>query len=79
MTVPRMKRITASSEQELEARLSAGSDCPDEVMIVIGTGRAAAGELTRDCVRRVLERSGWQVGRRYTLYGNRVGQVACRA
>ena len=77
MSMPKLKRIKVSSEEELRSRLATGPG--DAVMIVTCNKTSRDKHVSNEQVSGVLGELGWSLGRRYTLSGNLVGHVARRA
>ena len=75
MTIPNLKRIKVSSEQELRTWLSKNSERQQEVMIVNCNKKSRDKHISSDQVRDAVGESGWNAGRSFTLDGNLVGHV----
>lgn len=75
MTIPNLKWIKVSSEQELRTWLSKNSKRQQEVTIVTSNKKSRNKHISSDQIRGAVGESGWQAGRSYTLDGNLVGHV----
>ena len=75
MTMPKMKRIRVSTDQELRNVLAKKSGASQEVMIVTGNAKSRENHISSERVRQVAQESGWQPGPSYSLSGNLLGHV----
>ncbi|MCK0168797.1 hypothetical protein MWU52_14655 [Jannaschia sp. S6380] len=75
MTVPRLKRVKVSSEQELRTWLAKNADGTQSVMVVTCDRNSRDKFVGSDQVRAAAAAHGWAAGRSYTLRGNLVGHV----
>ena len=75
MTIPKLKRIKVSTEQELRTWLSKKGAQPNQVMIVTCNAKSKDKHISSAAVRSVMSDSGWICDRSYTLDGNLMGHV----
>jgi hypothetical protein len=78
MTVPRLKRIRVSSEQELDNWLAKNSEMGEVLLVTCGK-KSLEKFISSEQVRATLGLHGWTAGSSYTLKGNLVGHVAKNA
>jgi len=77
MTLPRLKRMRVSTEQELRNWISKNHlQDIEEVLIVTCSKKSPKKYVSSAQVRDVLREKGWTVSRSYTLEGSLVGHVA---
>ncbi|WP_298857940.1 hypothetical protein [uncultured Sulfitobacter sp.] len=76
MTIPKLKRVKVSSEQELRNWLAKNSKHGQEVIIVTCNKKSPDKHISSDQVRNAFGELGWASDRSYTLDGNLVGHVA---
>lgn len=76
MTIPVLKRIKVSTEEDLRTWLGKHSGYPRDVMIVTCSKTSRNSYLGSAQVRDIVRRSGWTAGRSYTLDGDLMGHVA---
>lgn len=76
MTIPNLKRIKVSSEQEIRNWLAKNPEYKQDVMIVTCNKKSRDKFVSNEQVRNTLSEQGWSAGQSYTLKGNLVGHVA---
>ena len=75
MSIPKLKRIRVSSEQDLRNWLVRNSDQSQEVMIVTCNKGSRDKHVSRELVLDQASQNGWEAARSYTLDGGLVGHV----
>ena len=75
MSVPNLKRVSVSSEQELAGWLARQPGAAGPVMLVTRARASHRNHVSREQVGRVLADHGWTAGPRYTLNGDLLGHV----
>ncbi|WP_368187963.1 hypothetical protein [Aestuariibius sp. HNIBRBA575] len=75
MTIPKLKRIKVSTEQDLKNWVGQNPNLTQDVMIVTCNKTSRSRYLCNDQIDAVLQSHNWQTTRRYTLNGNLVGHV----
>ena len=76
MTIPKLKRVKVSSEQELRSWLAKNGGVAQHVMIVTCNKTSPDKYIRSEDVRRALLEQGWTAGQSFTLSGNLTGHVA---
>lgn len=79
MSIPNLKRIKVSSEQELRNWLAKHPDQEQSIMLVTCNKKSRDKHVSREQVRDALVEHGWADGPRYTLKGNLIGHVISHA
>lgn len=75
MEIPKLKRVTVSSERELNAWLAGQSAATGAHMLVTHCNPSSPKHVSRAQVRDALCAHGWCAGRRFTLTKSLVGHV----
>lgn len=75
MTIPNLKRLKISSEQELRFWLSKQAGQVQSVMVVTYSEASHDRYVSRAQVAEALDAHGWVSGFSYTLNGNLLGHV----
>jgi hypothetical protein len=75
MSIPNLKRVKVSSEQELKSWLSKKSNQKQSVMLVTCNKKSKDKHISHEQVDDALTAYGWIATRRYTLNGNLLGHV----
>ena len=78
MSIPKLKRIKVSSEQQIRNWLAKNASQTGPVMLVTCNRISRTKHVARDAVQRALPDHGWTEGRAYTLKGNLDGRVIRR-
>lgn len=79
MKTPNLKRISISSEQELDIWLASHSDQSQSVMLVTHTKPSHRNYVSGEQVREALAAHGWIAGPRYTLNADLLGHVIAKS
>ena len=79
MSIPTLKRINISSEQELRIWLEKHVYQAEDVMLVTHTKEAHRKYVGVEQVHTALATYGWVAGRRYTLNGDLLGHVITKS
>jgi len=73
--IPSLKRLTISSQGQLESWLAKHSGGAQSVMLVTHANASHPDYVGREHVAEALAVHGWQAGRRYTLNADLLGHV----
>lgn len=79
MTLPSLKHVRISSQQELRNWIEKNSNLNGEFMIVTYSKKSPKKHVRTVQVRDTLERTGWSLSRSFTLNGDLVGHVVSSA
>lgn len=75
MDIPKLKRITVTSDADLRAWLARHRTSGESVMLVTRARRGSPNHVSRAEVGAALAAQGWVAGPRYTLNGSLIGHV----
>ena len=79
MGIPKLKRITINSEQELDVWLARNSSQEESIMVVTHTNASHRKFVSHEQVGHVLAKHGWKAGFRYTIGSDLLGHVITRS